>query len=64
MSDKTFGKEQWVTLFEEIGLSKEQMDAWHRVFERRYPEKHREFLSWIGIGKDEIDEVRREARKN
>jgi len=64
MSDKAFGTKEWVELFEEIGLSKQQMHGWHQVFENRYPEKHEEFLSWIGMGKEEIAEVRREAKKS
>ncbi|MBN8239977.1 hypothetical protein JF541_12505 [Marinobacter hydrocarbonoclasticus] len=51
-------KEQWVDMFREIGLSDEKMTEWHRVFERRNPEGHQEFLEWLNISGKEIVEIR------
>ena len=52
-------KEQWVNMFETIGLSEKQMHDWHRVFETRHPEDHQAFLAWLNISADEIKSIRK-----
>lgn len=52
------GKEKWVAMFREIGLNEEKMSAWHRLFEKRHPESHQDFLEWLGIADDEIEKIR------
>ena len=54
-----FGKEEWVGLFRQIGLSDEQMDQWHRLFEADFPTAHQSFLEWLQISEGEINEIRR-----
>lgn len=61
MAEK-IGKENWVAMFAEIGLTDEQMTAWHRLFEKRHPEHHQDFLAWLGIPVAEIAEIRRNSR--
>ena len=56
-------KEQWVSMFEAIGLSEEKMMAWHRVFETRHPEAHAEFLGWLEIDSQEIKAIRNRSQK-
>ena len=58
MTSNSVSKEQWVTLFRDIGLNDETMRDWHRAFEKRYPEGHREFLEWLNISNNEIEEIR------
>lgn len=56
------GKEKWVAMFRETGLTDEQMMAWHRLFEKRHPEHHQGFLAWLGIATDEIAQIRQNSR--
>jgi hypothetical protein len=58
----TVGKDEWVAMFREIGISDETMMAWHRVFEKRHPEGHGSFLAWLGISPDDIAGIRAKSR--
>lgn len=58
----TFGKQEWIDLFREIGLNDETMMTWHRLFETRHPDAHQSFLSWLGIPDDEITGIRKNSR--
>ena len=58
MTSNNVSKEQWVTLFRDIGLNDETMRDWHRAFEKRYPEGHQGFLEWLNISNNEIEEIR------
>lgn len=55
-------KEQWVSMFEELGLDGKAMHRWHRLFESRHPEGHQGFLEWLGISAAEISEIRQKSR--
>lgn len=55
-------KDQWVAMFEEIGLNDAAMHRWHRLFEGRHPEAHQGFLEWLGIGAEEINQIRHDCR--
>jgi len=52
-------KAAWTGLFRAIGMSDEQMRAWHARFERENPSGHREFLRSLGLGAAEIGRIRR-----
>ena len=52
-------KAAWTGLFRAIGMSDEQMRAWHARFERDNPSGHREFLRSLGLGAAEIGRIRR-----
>ena len=54
--------EEWVAMFEEIGLNHAQMERWHKVFETRHPDAHQGFLEWLGIKPTEIDRIRSKSR--
>jgi hypothetical protein len=60
--EKKLGKEKWIAMFKEIGLTDEQMVAWHRIFEKRHPDSHQGFLMWLGIPENDIDKIRANSR--
>ncbi len=49
---------EWVAMFEEIGLDETQMHRWHKVFETRHPDAHQGFLEWLVLSREEIDRIR------
>ncbi len=49
-------------MFQEIGLSHEQMKQWHKVFEARHPAGHEGFLLWLGLPPKEVEQIRLESR--
>lgn len=51
-------KEQWITLFREIGLNDATMKKWHQVFEARFPEGHQSFLEWLQLPAEDIAKIR------
>ena len=51
--------EQWKELFREIGLSPQDMEKWHRAFEKKNPQGHQSFLEWLGLDAASIAKVRR-----
>lgn len=51
-------KENWVQLFQEIGLDEATMTRWHQLFETRFPEGHQAFLEWLNIPAEEIGRIR------
>lgn len=55
-------KEQWIALFQDLGLKDEALRRWHRTFESRHPEAHQSFLEWLGLGADEISQIRQHSR--
>ncbi len=55
-------KETWVSILRASGMSDKDMDNWHRAFELQSPQAHQEFLISLGLGKAEIELIRRDAR--
>ena len=53
-----FGVDQWVDLFEGVGLDQAKRRQWHRLFEQRHPEAHQSFLEWLGLDDAKIKDVR------
>lgn len=53
-----FGKQEWIGLFRNIGLTDAQMEQWHRHFETDYPDAHQSFLEWLKLDKGEVDAIR------
>ncbi len=51
-------KEEWVTMFREIGLDDAAMKKWHHLFETRHPDGHEDFLNWLGLSVDDIANIR------
>ena len=54
--------EEWVAMFEEVGLDESKREQWHKLFERRHPAGHQSFLEWLGLKPEEIDEIRAQFR--
>lgn len=54
-------REQWIALFQDIGLDEAAMRKWHGMFERRYPAQHQSFLEWLGLTAENIRSVRKAA---
>ncbi len=52
----------WVAMFEDIGLDQAKRDKWHKLFEARHPADHQRFLKWLGLKADEIDRIRSRSR--
>ena len=49
-------------MFEEVGLNEKAMARWHHQFETRHPEAHQSFLEWLGIGTNEVSQIRQMSR--
>ncbi len=62
MKQQAVTVDQWVEMFRAVGLSEDQMHAWHREFERRHPEGHQGFLEWLGLPTERIVDIRRSSR--
>ncbi|TCT23874.1 hypothetical protein [Thiobaca trueperi] len=58
MPQTTMTKDQWIALFETIGLDAATMQRWHQCFEARHPDQHQAFLEWLGIPAAEIRRIR------
>ncbi|MBT5926439.1 MAG: hypothetical protein HOH33_07455 [Verrucomicrobia bacterium] len=55
-------KNCWVFMFSEIGLTEDQMQKWHQIFESQHPESHEDFLRWLGISSGEIAKIRANSK--
>jgi hypothetical protein len=55
-------KEQWISMFKDIGLNEAAMQQWHRQFENRHPEAHQSFLEWLKIEPKELNQIRQNSR--
>ena len=54
--------ETWVSLLKAAGFTERDTHQWHVDFERLAPEKHREFLEFLCIPDEEIEQIRSWAR--
>ena len=52
----------WIEMFRELGLNEAQMHQWHRLFEIRHPQGHQEFLEWLGLPAQKIEEIRTQSK--
>ncbi|MBF0311299.1 MAG: hypothetical protein HQL56_17415 [Magnetococcales bacterium] len=59
----SFGKEEWITLFRDIGLSEADMARWHTLFEERHGTAHESFLNWLGLQAEEIHRIRQQSSR-
>ncbi len=51
-------KETWSSVLAASGFTREDMIRWHIEFERHAPEKHEQFLKFLGLEEDEIESIR------
>lgn len=49
---------QWKEMFTEAGLSEEDMQKWHQIFENKHPDGHQSFFEWLGLEETRIKEIR------
>ena len=54
--------DEWVAMFEEVGLDQAKRMQWHKLFENRHPAGHQDFLEWLGLPSKEIDHIRTECK--
>ena len=54
--------DEWVAMFEEVGLDEAKRMQWHKLFEARHPDGHRGFLEWLGLPSKEIEQIRAECK--
>jgi hypothetical protein len=59
---KHINKDEWVAMYEEMGLNASKRKQWHKLFESRHPDGHQSFLEWLGLPSKEIDEIRAWSR--
>ncbi len=57
-------KDTFVSVLKSSGVREEILDDLHIEFERRSPEKHQIFLEFLGIGENEIRDIRDKAQKD
>lgn len=60
---KMITKEKWVSIMQACGMTSEQMNRWHKEFERSAPNEHQEFLEFLHIPEAEIKGIRAQSRK-
>lgn len=51
-------KDKWVAIMRATGFTDEDMQRWHREFEREAPADHQEFLEYLKIPGAEIERIR------
>jgi MerR family transcriptional regulator, thiopeptide resistance regulator len=59
---RAMSKEGWTRMFRAIGLTDEDMRAWHASFEASMPEAHQDFLESLGLEATEVKRMRAWAR--
>ena len=55
-------KEKMVEVLHKTGLTEEQMQRFHREFEKLYPADHQAFLAWLQIPAAECEKIRQASR--
>lgn len=55
---RSLSKEAWTKMFRAIGLTDDDMRAWHTSFEASMPEAHQDFLESLGLESAEIRRIR------
>lgn len=55
-------KEKFVSVLKAAGLTEEEMRRFHREFEKNAPEDHQEFLEFLKIAPEEIQQIRAWSR--
>ena len=56
--DRMITKEKWTSIMSSAGFTSEDMQRWHREFEKSAPQEHQEFLEFLHIPADEIKTIR------
>lgn len=56
-------KDKWVSIMHSAGFTEDDMQRWHKQFEKNSPDEHQEFLEYLHISKEEIGTIREWSRK-
>lgn len=56
--DQRLSPASWSELLRAAGLGDEDMRRWHRDFEARLPEAHRDFLLFLGLDAEAVERIR------
>jgi DNA-binding transcriptional MerR regulator len=51
-------KVTWVTLLRASGFTEADMDRWHIAFEASAPDRHQQFLAFLGLSPEEVARIR------
>jgi len=54
-------KKAWKEMFRTVGITEDDMNRWHSVFEKNYPEAHQSFLEWLNLDEASIREIRQNS---
>ena len=60
---RNLDREKWVRLLRASGFTDEDLERWHRDFERTDPPYHQRFLEFLGIPAAEIRAIRAHSRR-
>lgn len=55
-------KAKWIELLQESGLNDEDMNQWHKLFEKYNPQAHQQFLENLKINPSEIIQIRKRSK--
>lgn len=61
---KMITKDKWVAIMRAAGLTEDDMQRWHREFEKNAPAEHQEFLEFLHIPAEEIATIREWSRRD
>jgi DNA-binding transcriptional MerR regulator len=56
-------KEKWVSILHSAGFQEQDMERWHKQFEKLAPEEHQQFLEYLHIPPEEIEKIRAWSRE-
>ncbi len=56
-------KDKWVSIMRGAGFNDDDMHRWHKQFEKSAPEEHQEFLEFLHIPAQEVQQIREWSRK-
>jgi hypothetical protein len=56
-------KEKWVAVMRGAGFTEDDMRRWHAEFEKSAPQEHQEFLEFLHIPAQEVQQIREWSRK-
>ena len=63
-TDNQLTKAKWVAILKNSGMSEQDMDNWHKQFERAEPNAHQAFLESLQIDANEIAQIRKRSSKS
>jgi hypothetical protein len=61
---KNITKDQFVALLNEAGVTDPQKHRLHALFEKRHPDAHQNFLEYLGLTAQTIQEIRGQSRND